>query len=223
MDKKLLTQGLIKYILGLIIVGLLIFVPAGTIKYLNGWIFIVILFVPMLIFGIYLYLNNPNLLKRRLDAKEKYNDQKIVILLSLLMFLSGFIVAGLNYRFEWIILPKIFLIISSIIFLISYILYAEVLKENEYLYRTIKVENNQKVIDTGLYRVVRHPMYLVTLILFLSIPFILGSLITFYIFLIYPVLIVIRIIKEEKVLEKDLKGYKEYKKKTKYRLIPFIW
>ena len=168
-------------------------------------------------------IKNPELLKIRLDVKEKEREQKKVILFSGLMFLLGFILAGLNYRFKWITIPGIIVIISSILFIISYILYAEVLRENTYLSRTIKVQENQKVIDNGLYGIVRHPMYAVTLLLFLTMPLILGSLISFIIFLTYPFIIIKRIINEEKVLEKELKGYKEYKKKVKYRLIPFIW
>ena len=182
-----------------------------------------ILFIPMFIAGIVMMIKNPELLKRRLNAKETEKEQKKVILFSGIMFLVGFIVAGLNYRFDWIELPGIVSIIASVIFLIAYILYAEVLRENEYLSRTIEVAENQNVVDTGLYGVVRHPMYAVTILLFLSMPLILGSVISFIIFLVYPVLIAKRIKNEEAVLEKDLAGYSEYKKKVKYRLIPFIW
>ena len=170
-----------------------------------------------------MFIKNKELLERRLNAKEKINDQKIVILLSGIMFISGFVVAGLNYRYKWIELPNIVVIISTITFLISYLLYGEVLRENTYLSRTIEVKKDQKVIDTGLYGIIRHPMYLVTIILFLSIPLILNSLITLIIFLIYPIIIIKRISTEEKLLEKELKGYKEYKKKVKYKLIPYIW
>ena len=222
MNKELFFQAIIKFLLGVIIVGLLIFIPSGL-DYFNGWLFMGLLFIPMFIAGIILMIVNPNLLKRRLDAKEKEVEQKEVVILSGIMFISGFIVAGLNYRYEWILLPNIVVFISSILFILSYIMYAEVLRENEYLLRTIKVEKNQKVIDNGLYGIVRHPMYLSTVILFLSIPLILNSIISFIIFLIYPIIIIKRIKNEEKVLEKELKGYKEYKKKVKYRLIPFIW
>ena len=177
----------------------------------------------MFIVGVILMFRNPMLLQSRLDIKEMEKEQKKVILYSGLMFLLGFIIAGLNYRFKWIIIPNIIVIIASILFAISYILYAEVLRENAYLSRTIKVERNQKVVDTGFYGIVRHPMYSITLMLFLTIPLILGSIISFVIFLIYPFIICKRIINEEEVLEKQLKGYKEYKKKVKYRLIPFVW
>ena len=223
MDKKLFLNAIMKYTIGVIIISILLFIPAGTFNYWNAWLLMGLLFIPMLIAGIILLFKNPSLLKSRLDVKEKEQEQKEVILYSGLMFLLGFILAGLNYRFSWIILPNSIIIIASILFLISYILYAEVLRENTYLSRTIKVEKNQEVIDTGLYSIVRHPMYSITLILFLTMPLILGSIISFIIFLIYPFIISKRIKNEEEVLEKELKGYKEYKKKVKYRLIPFIW
>ena len=223
MNKSLFLKAIIRYITGVILVGILLFVPAGTLNYWNAWLFMGILFVPMLIAGIILMLKNPMLLKSRLDVKEKEKAQKHVILYSGLMFLSGFIIAGLNYRFSWIIIPNIIVIISSILFVISYILYAEVLRENTYLSRTIKVQENQKVVDTGFYSIVRHPMYSITIILFLTMPLILGSIISFIIFLIYPFIICKRIKNEEILLEKELKGYTEYKKKVKYRLIPFVW
>ena len=223
MSYKLFFQAITKFLIGALLVGALIFVPAGTIKFLNGWIFMGVLFVPMFIFGIYLMFKNPDLLKRRLNAKEKEGEQKTVIALSGLMFIAGFVIAGLNYRFGWVVLPNIVTIIASIVFVISYILYAEVLRENAYLLRTIEVEKGQKVVDTGMYGIVRHPMYIVTILLFLSIPLILGSIISFVIFLMYPFIIIKRIKNEEKVLEKDLDGYIEYEKKVKYRLIPFIW
>ena len=223
MSIKLFFQGIIKFLLGLVLVGALLFVPAGSFEYWNGWLFIGILFVPMFIAGIVLMIKNPELLKKRLNAKETEKDQKLVILFSALMFISGFIVAGLNYRFSWLILPNIVVIISSIVFAISYILYAEVLRENTYLSRTIEVQEDQKVIDTGLYGIVRHPMYFSTILLFLSMPLILGSIFSFIIFLAYPIIISKRIKNEEMVLEKDLQGYKEYKEKVKYKMIPFIW
>jgi len=223
MSYKLFFQAITKFLIGALLVGALIFVPAGTIKFLNGWIFMGVLFVPMFIFGIYLMFKNPDLLKRRLNAKEKEGEQKTVIALSGLMFMAGFVIAGLNFRFGWIVLPNIVTIIASIVFVISYILYAEVLRENAYLLRTIEVEKGQKVVDTGMYGIVRHPMYIVTILLFLSIPLILGSIISFVIFLMYPFIIIKRIKNEEKVLERDLEGYIEYEKKVKYRLIPFIW
>ncbi len=223
MTIKLFVEAIIKFILGLILVGLLIFVPANTIKYWNGWLFIGLLFIPMFIAGIVMMIKSPNLLRSRLDVKEREREQKLVVALSGVMFFAGFIIAGLNYRFNWMELPNFIVIIASIIFLLSYLLYAEVLRENAFLSRTIEVQKGQKVIDTGLYRIVRHPMYFATIFLFLSIPLILGSVISFIIFLIYPFIIAKRINNEEKVLEKELTGYQEYKNKVKYKLIPFIW
>lgn len=223
MDIKLFFQAIIKFTLGVFIVALLLFISAGTIDYWNGWLFIGILFIPMFIAGIVLMIKSPELLRKRLNSKETENEQKQVIAFSGLMFLVGFIVAGLNYRFSFIILPNSVIIVASIIFIIAYILYAEVLRENAYLSRTIEVQENQKVIDTGLYGIVRHPMYAVTILLFLAMPLILGSIISFIIFLIYPIIIAKRIKNEEEVLEKDLMGYSEYKKKVKYKVIPFIW
>ena len=223
MDIKLFFKAITRYILGLVIVGVLLFIPANTFEYWNAWLFMGILFIPMFIAGIILMIKNPMLLKSRLEVKEKEKEQKQVILYSGLMFFFGFVIAGLNYRFSWVILPNIVVIIASILFIISYVLYAEVLRENTYLSRTIEVQKNQKVVDTGLYGIVRHPMYSITLILFLTMPLILGSIISFVIFLIYPFIITKRINNEEKVLEKELKGYIDYKKKVKYRLIPFIW
>ena len=223
MDIKLFLQAIIKYVFGVLIVGGLLFIPANSFDYWNGWLFMGLLFIPMFIAGIILMIKNPELLRKRLNAKEQENEQKWVLLFSGLMFIAGFIIAGLNYRYRWIEMPNVVTIISSILFIIAYILYAEVLRENTYLSRTIEVQENQKVIDTGLYGIVRHPMYAVTILLFLTIPLVLGSIISFIIFLIYPIIIGKRIKNEEKVLEKDLKGYTEYKKKVKYRLIPFVW
>ena len=223
MNIKLFLKAIIKYFFGVILVGILLFLPAGTFNYLNAWLFMGLLFIPMFIVGIILMIKNPMLLKSRLDVKEKEKEQKQVILYSGLMFIVGFIIAGLNYRFSWITIPNIIVITSSILFIISYILYAEILRENTYLSRTIEVQKNQKVIDTGFYSIVRHPMYSITIILFLTMPLILGSIISFVIFLIYPFIISKRIKNEEEVLERELKGYKEYKKKVKYKLIPFIW
>ena len=220
---KLFLQAIIKIVLGIFIVGLLIFVPANTINFWNGWLFMGLLFIPVFIAGIVMMIKTPDLLKRRLDFKEKQGEQKVVVALSGLMFIAGFIIAGLNFRYNWIQIPNIVVIISSIVFLLSYVLYAEVLRENKYLSRTIKVEKNQKIIDTGLYGIVRHPMYFSTIFLFLSMPLILGSIISFVIFLIYPFIIAKRIKNEEEVLEKDLEGYSDYKKKVKYKMIPFIW
>lgn len=220
---KLFIEATLKFTLGVILIGLLIFLPANTINYWNGWLFMGILFIPMFIAGIVMMLKSPELLRKRLNAKEKETEQKHVIALSGLMFISGFIIAGLNYRYSWIVIPNSIVITASIIFIISYLLYAEVLRENAYLSRTIEVQENQKVIDTGLYGIVRHPMYAVTILLFLSIPLVLGSIISFIIFLLYPFIISKRIKNEEAVLEKELKGYSDYKKKVKYKLIPFIW
>lgn len=223
MTKELFLQAIMKFSLGVILVGLLIFVPAGTIAFWNGWLFMSILFVPMFLAGIVMMIKKPELLKKRLNAKEKQKEQSMVIKLSGLMFLVGFIVAGFNYRFHWNILPRSVSIGASVVFLAAYLLYAEVLRENVYLSRTIEVQENQKVIDTGLYGIVRHPMYSITLLLFLAIPFVLGSLSSFVIFLAYPFIIAKRIISEEMLLENELEGYREYQKKVKYRLIPFVW
>lgn len=223
MKIKLFFQAIIKFVLGVISVGLLIFLPAGTISFFNGWLFMGMLFIPMFFAGIIMMIKNPTLLQNRLNAKEKQKDQSLVIKLSGLMFLVGFVIAGLGIRFHWYTLPEGVVYGASIVFLIAYILYAEVLRENTYLSRTIEVQENQKVIDTGLYGIVRHPMYSVTLLLFLSMPLILGSIFAFIIFLAYPFIIAKRIKGEEEFLEKELVGYHEYKQKVKFRLIPFIW
>ena len=223
MTLKLFISAILKFSLGAVLVGLLIFLPAGTFDYFNGWLFMGILFIPMFLAGLVMMAKNPKLLQSRLDAKEKQKEQDLVVKLSGLMFLAGFIVAGLGVRFSWYMLPKPVVIASAVVFLIAYILYAEVLRENTYLSRTIEVQEGQKVIDTGLYGIVRHPMYSVTLLLFLSMPLVLGSIYSFAIFLAYPLIIAKRIKHEEKFLEKELNGYKEYKQKVKYRLIPFIW
>ena len=222
-NKKLFIEAISKFLLGVILVGLLIFLPAGTISYVNGWIFMGILFVPMFFAGLVMMAKNPNLLRSRINAKEKQKDQSLVVKLSGLMFLLGFIIAGLNYRFGWYVLSLRSSIIAAIVFLLAYLLYAEVLRENAYLSRTIEVQENQKVIDTGLYGVVRHPMYSANILLFLSMPMVLGSIYSFIIFLAYPIIIAMRIKGEEEFLEKELEGYKEYKNKVKYRMIPFIW
>ena len=223
MTIKLFLQAITKLVLGVVVVGFLIFLPAGTIFFTNGWLLMGVLFIPMLVAGIAMMFKSPELLKKRLSAKEKLNEQKTVVILSGLMFALGFIVAGLTYRFDLYILPWYVTGIAVAIFLTGYLIYAEVLRENIYLSRTIEVTENQKVIDTGLYGVVRHPMYFSTLLLFLSIPLILGSLYAFVIFLAYPFIIVKRIKGEEDFLERELKGYSEYIKKVKYRLIPFVW
>ena len=223
MTIKLFIQAITKFVLGVVLVGLLIFLPAGTFLFPNGWIFMGILFVPMFLAGIVMMFKNPELLRKRLNAKEKQKEQSLVVKLSGLMFFVGFIVAGLGFRFEWYILPKGVIIGATVIFLVAYILYAEVLRENTFLSRTIEVQENQKVVDTGLYGMVRHPMYSITLLLFLSMPLVLGSIYSFLIFLAYPFIIAKRIKNEEEFLEKELVGYREYKHKVKYRLIPFIW
>lgn len=223
MTVKLFIQAITKFLAGVILVGVLIFLPAGTFLFFNGWLLMGILFVPMFFAGIVMMIKNPALLEKRLNAKEKLEEQNLVVKLSGLMFLAGFIIAGLGFRFDWYILPESASFVAAAVFLIAYILYAEVLRENTYLSRTIEVQENQKVIDTGLYGVVRHPMYSVTLLLFLSMPLILGSLYSFLVFIAYPFIIAKRIKNEEEFLEKELDGYREYKQKVRYRLIPFIW
>jgi len=219
---KLFFGAITKFLLGVTLVGMLLFLPVGTF-FFNGLLLMGILFVPMFVAGIVMMIKNPALLKSRLNAKENRKEQNIVVKLSGLMFIAGFIVAGLGVRFHWYMLPKGVTIGAAVAFLIAYILYAEVLRENTYLSRTIEVQENQKVIDTGLYGIVRHPMYSATLLLFLSMPLVLGSIYAFAIFLAYPLIIVKRIKDEETFLEQKLDGYREYKQKVKYRLIPFIW
>lgn len=223
MTAKLFFQAIVKFMAGVVLVGLPIFLPAGTFSFFNGWLLMGILFVPMFLAGIVMMLKNPELLQKRLNAKEKQEEQSVVIKLSGLMFLCGFIVAGLGVRFSWYILPRNAVLVFAVLFLLAYILYAEVLRENTYLSRTIEVQENQKVIDSGLYGIVRHPMYSATLLLFLSMPLVLGSVYSLLIFLAYPFIIAKRIKGEEEFLEKELAGYREYKQKVKYRLIPFIW
>lgn len=223
MNAKLFLQAIIKFVMGFVMVAVLLFVPAGTLDYWNGWLLIGILFVPMFIAGIILMIKNPELLRKRLGVKEEQSEQKTVILLSGLMFLAGFIIAGLNFRYEWLLLPEWIVITGAVIFLFAYLLYAEVLRENTYLSRTVEVQENQKVIDMGLYGIVRHPMYAVTLLLFLAMPLVLGSLFSFAIFCVYPFIIAKRIANEEQVLKQGLAGYEEYQRKVKYRMIPFVW
>ena len=223
MTKKLFTQALAKFFLGVLLVGLLVFLPARTLHYPQGWLFLGILFIPMFLAGLVMMVRNPALLKRRLDAKEKHAEQDRLVKLSGLMFLAGFILAGLTFRFNWFVLPMEVSLGAAVIFLLAYALYAEVLRENTWLSRTIEVQENQTVVDTGLYGIVRHPMYSATLLLFLSMPLVLGSLPSFVIFLVYPALIVGRLQHEETVLEQELAGYAAYKTKVKYRLIPFLW
>lgn len=223
MKKGLLKEAIIKIVSGIVLMGLLLFVPAGTIRWLDGWLLMIILFVPMFFAGLLMYAKAPDLLKSRLSAKETQSEQKDVIKYSGLMFLAAFIIAGLNYRFQWIVMPGTIVWIGVVIFLLAYCLFGEVLRENQYLSRTVEVREGQTVVDTGLYGIVRHPMYTATVLLFLSMPLVLNSLISFIIMLVYIPIIVKRIKNEEEVLETELKGYKEYKQKVRYRLIPFIW
>ena len=223
MTVKLFFQAILKITFGFLIVCALLFVPAGTLDFAQAWLLLGILFVPMFCAGIVMMIKNPALLKKRLHAKEEQNEQKAVIILSMIMFIAAFAAAGLCFRFDFLMLPFSVSVAASVIFLASYILYAEVLRENVYLSRTIEVQENQKVIDTGLYGVVRHPMYSSTLILFLSMPIVLGSVISFIIMLFYIPIIALRIKNEEQVLEKGLDGYSEYKKRVKYKVVPFIW
>lgn len=220
---KILFSALAKFIIGLVLVGALLFLPAGSFEYINGWLFICLLFVPMLILGVVLFLKSPHLLEKRLNAKEKESTQRLVVASSGALFFVGFIVAGLDFRFRWSYVPSWLVIVASLVLLASYALYAEVMRENTYLSRTIEVQENQTVVDTGLYGIVRHPMYAVTLWLFLSIPLVLGSWWSFVCFLPYIAIIIARIKNEEKLLEKELQGYTEYKMRVKYRLLPFVW
>lgn len=223
MTKELFYQAMLKFALGVIVIGILIFLPAGTFDYWNAWLFMGILFVPMFFAGVVMMFKNPQLLKKRLNSKEQQAEQSLVIKLSGLMFILGFVIAGFNFRFEWIMMPDWVSWAAAAVFFVSYLLYAEVLRENTYLSRTVEVQQGQKVIDTGLYGIVRHPMYSATIILFLSMPVVLGSVLSFVVFLAYPIIIAKRIRNEEEVLEKGLDGYAEYKKKVKYKIIPFVW
>ena len=223
MDKGLLTQALAKYFLGVILLGVLIFLPAWSLHYWQGWLLMGILFVPMFVAGLVMMARNPDLLRKRLNAREQEAEQKTVVKLSGLLFIAAFVVAGLNWRFGWWMLPDWAVWVAAGLFLGSYLLYAEVIRENTYLSRTIEVQENQKVIDTGLYGIVRHPMYMATTVLFLAMPLVLASPISFFIMLGYIPLIAKRIKNEEKVLEEGLVGYAEYKRKVKYRILPFIW
>ena len=220
---KLLINALTKFFCGLILVGLLIFLPAGTLHYPGGWLLIGLLFLPMLIAGFVMLFKSPAFLEKRLDAKEKQATQKGVLAFSGLMFIGGFVVAGLDFRFGWSRMPSAVVIAASILFLFAYALYAEVMRENAYLSRTIKVEAGQTVVDTGLYGIVRHPMYMATVLLFLMIPMVLGSWYALIVFAFYPAIIIVRLKDEEALLTRELAGYAAYKKKVKYRLIPFIW
>ena len=220
---KLLINGLIKFTCGLVMVGLLIFLPVGTLHFFNGWLLTGLLFVPMLIAGFVMFFKDPAFLARRLDAKEKQAAQKGVLALSGLMFIGGFVIAGLDFRFGWSRMPDWVVAAASVLFIIAYLLYAEVMRENAYLSRTVKVEEGQRVVDTGLYGIVRHPMYMATVLLFTMIPLILGSWYSLIVFAFYPGIIIIRLKNEEDLLTRELPGYPEYKQKVKFRLIPFIW
>ena len=217
---KLLVEALVKFACGLVLVGMMLFLPAGTWAYTNGWLLMGLLFAPMLIAGFVMLAKSPDFLKKRLDGKEKQATQKGVLAFAGLMFVLGFVVAGLDFRFGWSKMP---VAVASVLFLAAYALYAEVMRENTYLSRTIKVEQGQTVVDTGLYGIVRHPMYAVTILLFTMIPLVLGSWYALIAFAFYPVIIAIRLLDEEKLLTKELPGYEDYKKKVRHRLIPFIW
>ena len=220
---KLLSRALIKFILGLVLVGALIFLPAWDLKYINGWLFIALLFLPMLVLGGLMLIKAPELLEKRLDTRETKKEQKGVVALSGIIFIAGFVIAGLDHRFGWSEVPMWAVIIASVVLLVSYALYAEVMRENTFLSRTVKVQENQTVVDTGLYGIVRHPMYATTIWLFFSIPVVLGSWWSLLCFLPYIGIIAVRIVGEERLLERELEGYAEYKKRVRYRLIPFIW
>jgi len=220
---KLLINALTKFLCGLLIVGLLLFLPAGTLSYTYGWLFIGLLFVPMLIAGLVMFFKSPDFLAKRLEAKEKQATQKGVVALSGLMFVAGFVVAGLDFRFGWSKMPAAVTAVASVLFLVAYVLYGEVMRENAYLSRTVKVEEGQTVVDTGLYGVVRHPMYMATILLFLMIPVVLGSWYALIAFAFYPAIIIVRLRDEEELLTGELPGYAEYKQRVKYRIIPFIW
>ena len=223
MDRKLFAQAIAKFLAGVVLVGALLFIPAGTLAWPQGWRLMAVLFIPMFLAGVVMIRKNPELLRKRLNAKEKQDEQKDVLKLSGLMFLAAFILAGLNFRFGWIVLPDWISWTAVAIFLLSYGLYAEVMRENTYLSRTVEVQENQKVIDTGLYGIVRHPMYMSTLFLFLAMPLVLGSVISFLIMLLYIPIIAKRIRNEEQVLEEGLEGYAEYRQKVRHKVIPFIW
>lgn len=223
MSEKLFLQAISKFFLGFLLVATLLFLPAGTLCYWNAWLLLAILFIPMFIAGLVMMIFSPELLKKRLNAKESEKEQQQVIKFSALMFIAAFLSAGFSFRFNWLRLSPSISYIAAVIFLLAYCMYAEVLRENAYLARTIEVQEGQKVIDTGLYGVIRHPMYTATILLFLSMGLVLGSLLSFIILLCYFPLIIKRICNEEAVLEKDLEGYLAYEKKVQYRLFPFIW
>ena len=223
MDRDLLLKALTKYLLGVIVLGILLFLPAGSFHYWQGWLLMGILFIPMFVAGIVLLAKSPELLRKRLNAKEKEAEQKSVVAMSGLLFFTAFVLAGLNWRFGWWLLPEWMVWVAAVLFLASYFLYAEVMRENTYLSRTVEVQDDQKVIDTGLYGIVRHPMYMATTVMFLTMPLVLGSPISFLVMLGYIPVIAKRISNEEAVLEKGLEGYKDYKKKVQYKMIPLLW
>lgn len=223
MTKKLFLQAIVKYLCGVVLIAALLFVPAGTLRYPHGWLLLGLLFIPMFAAGIVMMCKNPNLLRKRLNAKEEESEQRLVLALSAAMFLAAFVLAGLNFRFQWCVLPTWAVIAGAVVFLLAYLTYAEVLRENAYLSRTVEVQENQKVIDTGLYGIVRHPMYAATLFLFLSMGIVLGSPFSVAVLLCYIPIIALRIRNEERVLEAGLDGYADYKKRVKHKVIPFIW
>lgn len=223
MNKKLFVSAMSRFFLGILLMAVLLFIPASTIRYWNGWLLLIVLLVPMFVAGVIMMLKDPSLLRKRLNMREGEREQKVVIALSGIMFIVSFIVGGLNFRYKWFVLPDLVVWISVGVFFIGYLIYAEVLRENSYLSRTVEIQENQKLVDTGLYGIVRHPMYTATLLIFLSMPIILGSPISFVIQLFYLPLIAKRIRNEEKVLEEGLVGYRKYKKRVRYRMIPFIW
>ncbi|MBQ2752928.1 MAG: isoprenylcysteine carboxylmethyltransferase family protein [Firmicutes bacterium] len=223
MDVKLFLDAVLKFISGVLIAGILVFLPAGSLAFHQGWLFMTVVFLPIFFVGLVIMIKSPELMRKRLESKEKQSQQNVIVKISAVMFVTGFIIAGLNFRFGWLVLPEAISVVGVVFYLVSYVIYAEVLRENAYLSRVIEVQEGQKVVDTGLYSVVRHPMYSATVILFLSMPVMLGSLYSFVIFLVYPFIIAKRIKEEEKLLENELEGYRKYKEKVKYKLIPFIW
>ena len=223
MNGELFRSVIIRFVAGVLLLGILLFVPAGSLNWPEAWLLMALLFLPMLVAGIVLLVKNPALLARRLNSRESEPAQRQVVALSALMFVAAFVTAGLNKRFGWIVMPRWSVLVAAALFLMGFLMYGEVLRENEYLSRTVEVAEGQRVVDTGLYGVVRHPMYAATLLMFLSMPLVLGSPVSLAIMLIYPVLIVRRIRNEEELLKRDLPGYGEYMQKVKYRLIPGIW
>ena len=220
---KLLVNAVLKFVIGILLIATLVFLPAGTLNYTGGWLFIALLFIPVFIMGVVLFLKAPDLLKKRLNSKEKESTQKGVVAFSGVIFLVGFVVSGLDFRFSWSYVNRVTTFVASVLFIVGYIIYAEVMRENAYLSRTIEVQENQKVIDTGLYGIIRHPMYLATIIMFLMIPLILGSWYALAVFCMYPLCILLRIKNEENILTEQLEGYSDYVKKVKYKIIPFVW